>query len=80
MLPLQAGDLPDTHADTTEFMEQFHYKPATSVEQGVAKFVDWYLNYYKAWITTPINLQSYEANLGVLALPCRQELHHNHLH
>jgi UDP-glucuronate 4-epimerase len=48
MLPLQAGDLPDTHADTTEFIEQFQYKPATSVEQGVAKFVDWYLNYYKA--------------------------------
>ena len=48
LLPLQAGDVPDTYADVTDLVEQFHYKPATPVEQGVADFVAWYLDYFKA--------------------------------
>lgn len=48
MLPLQPGDVPDTYADVTDLVEQFEYKPATPVEQGVANFVVWYLNYFKA--------------------------------
>lgn len=47
MQPLQPGDVPDTYADVTELIEQFHYKPATPVEQGVANFVAWYRSYYK---------------------------------
>ena len=47
MLPLQLGDVPDTYADVTDLAEQFHYKPTTPVEQGVAKFVDWYLDYFE---------------------------------
>ena len=47
MLPLQPGDVPDTYADVTDLVEQFHYKPATSVEQGIARFVAWYRDYFK---------------------------------
>ncbi len=46
MLPLQPGDVPDTFADVTELVEQFHYKPETSVDQGVANFVAWYRDYF----------------------------------
>ncbi len=47
MLPLQPGDVPDTYADVTDLVEQFHYKPATPVEQGVANFVAWCRDYFK---------------------------------
>lgn len=47
MLPLQPGDVPDTYADVTDLVEQFDYKPTTLVEQGVANFAKWYLNYFK---------------------------------
>jgi len=47
MLPLQLGDVPDTFADVNDLIEQFHYKPATTVETGVAKFVEWYKGYFK---------------------------------
>ncbi len=47
MLPLQPGDVPDTYADTGDLVRDFGYKPATPVEQGVARFVDWYRGYYK---------------------------------
>lgn len=46
LLPLQPGDVPDTYADVTELVEQFGYKPATSVREGIGRFVDWYLDYY----------------------------------
>lgn len=46
MLPMQAGDVPDTCADVSELMRQVHYKPNTPVEQGVANFVSWYRAYY----------------------------------
>jgi UDP-glucuronate 4-epimerase len=48
MLPLQPGDVPDTYADVADLVEQFHYKPATPVIQGVANFVAWYRDYFKA--------------------------------
>jgi UDP-glucuronate 4-epimerase len=47
LLPLQAGDVPDTYADIADLVEQFHYQPATSVEKGVRHFVRWYRDYYK---------------------------------
>ena len=46
MLPLQPGDVPDTYADVSDLVEQFDYKPATPVEQGIANFVSWYRNYF----------------------------------
>ena len=48
LLPLQAGDVPDTYADVEDLVEQFHYKPATTVEHGIERFVGWYRGYYKA--------------------------------
>jgi UDP-glucuronate 4-epimerase len=47
LLPLQPGDVPDTFANVDDLVEQFHYKPATNVQDGIQRFVDWYLNYYK---------------------------------
>lgn len=47
LLPLQPGDVPDTYADVQDLVEQFDYKPATPVEDGVAHFVEWYKDYIK---------------------------------
>ncbi|MCH2152876.1 MAG: GDP-mannose 4,6-dehydratase, partial [Phycisphaerales bacterium] len=47
MLPMQPGDIPATWADTSDLGNNLDYKPATSVEQGVRNFVDWYLSYYE---------------------------------
>jgi len=47
LLPLQAGDVPDTYADVSDLVNDVGYKPDTSVEDGVRNFVDWYREYYK---------------------------------
>jgi UDP-glucuronate 4-epimerase len=46
-LPLQAGDVPDTYANVDDLVEQFHYKPETTVEEGISRFVAWYRDYFK---------------------------------
>ncbi|MCF8176946.1 MAG: NAD-dependent epimerase [Sulfuritalea sp.] len=48
LLPLQAGDVPDTYANVEDLEEEFHYKPATTVKEGINRFVEWYRNYFKA--------------------------------
>ena len=45
MLPLQAGDVLDTYADIQDLIAQFHYKPETTVDEGVNRFVSWYRQY-----------------------------------
>lgn len=45
-MPMQPGDVPATYADISDLEREFNYKPATSVEEGVGKFVDWYKTYY----------------------------------
>jgi UDP-glucuronate 4-epimerase len=47
LLPLQAGDVPDTWADVEDLVRDVGYRPATPVEVGVARFVDWYLDYHQ---------------------------------
>lgn len=47
MLPMQAGDVESTYADTTELTKNFNYKPDTSLDIGVAEFVKWYRSFYK---------------------------------
>lgn len=47
MLPLQAGDVPNTSADVSDLQRDVNYTPDTSVEKGIANFVEWYLDYYK---------------------------------
>jgi UDP-glucuronate 4-epimerase len=46
MLPLQAGDVPDTYADVEALIQDVDYKPATTIETGIARFVEWYRGYY----------------------------------
>lgn len=48
MLPMQAGDVPATYADIEETTRLTGYKPTTSIEQGVPKFIAWYKEYFKA--------------------------------
>lgn len=47
MLPLQPGDVPATSADTTELRNYIDFAPATSVETGMSRFVEWYRDYYR---------------------------------
>jgi len=47
LLPLQPGDVPDTYADVSDLVKDVDYKPDTTVENGIAKFVEWYKQYYK---------------------------------
>jgi UDP-glucuronate 4-epimerase len=45
-LPLQLGDVPDTFADIDDLVKDVGYRPATPVEVGVKRFVDWFVEYY----------------------------------
>jgi UDP-glucuronate 4-epimerase len=45
-LPMQPGDVPATYADVDALMEAVGFRPATSIETGIRRFVDWYLDYY----------------------------------
>lgn len=47
MLPMQPGDVLDTSADTEALYQAIGFKPATSVEEGVKRFVEWYKSFYK---------------------------------
>ncbi len=46
LLPLQAGDVPDTEADVSALASATGYRPTVSVDEGVANFVAWYRDYY----------------------------------
>lgn len=46
-LPMQAGDVLATHADVSELREATGFRPATSVQEGVARFVAWYQEYFQ---------------------------------
>lgn len=45
-LPLQIGDVPETYADIDDLKALVGFEPKTSIEGGIGKFVDWYLDYY----------------------------------
>ena len=47
LLPMQPGDVYETYADTSALTSDTGYHPATTLEQGIPKFLDWYLKYYK---------------------------------
>ncbi len=47
LLPLQPGDVVATYADVDALIQDVGYKPATPIEEGVAKFVQWYREFYK---------------------------------
>jgi UDP-glucuronate 4-epimerase len=46
LLPLQLGDVPETFADIDALVRDVGYRPATPIEVGVRKFVDWFCEYY----------------------------------
>ncbi len=46
-LPLQAGDVPATWANVDKLIKDVNFLPKTGVEEGIAKFIDWYKSYYK---------------------------------
>lgn len=47
MMPMQPGDVPATFADVDDLIRDVDFKPATSIEDGVARFVEWYRDYHK---------------------------------
>lgn len=47
-LPLQPGDVPETYADIDDLTRDIGYQPATKIEDGIAKFIEWYRDYYQA--------------------------------
>ncbi len=48
LLPMQDGDVPATTANVSSLEDDLGYRPATTVEEGVKNFVNWYRDYYKA--------------------------------
>ncbi|MCM2265858.1 MAG: NAD-dependent epimerase [Desulfuromonadales bacterium] len=46
ILPIQPGDVPATYADVDDLVRDVGFKPATSIEEGVGRFVEWYRGYY----------------------------------
>ena len=47
LVPMQAGDVPITYADTSALEEDFGFKPSTSLREGLRKFAEWYKKFYK---------------------------------
>jgi UDP-glucuronate 4-epimerase len=47
LLPIQAGDVPATYADVDDLIADVGFKPATSIEEGIGRFVAWYREYYR---------------------------------
>ena len=46
LVPMQAGDVPVTYADTSALERDFGYKPSTSLRDGLRKFAEWYKEFY----------------------------------
>ena len=46
-LPLQAGDVPATYADVDDLAADVGFRPSTSIEEGIERFVGWYRDYYR---------------------------------
>lgn len=47
LLPMQPGDVPDTYADVAALVRDVHYKPRTTIDEGVQHFVNWFRDYYQ---------------------------------
>jgi len=44
-LPLQDGDVPETYADIDDLVRDFGFKPNTTIDEGIEKFVEWFRRY-----------------------------------
>jgi UDP-glucuronate 4-epimerase len=47
MLPIQPGDVPATWADVSDLVDDLDYQPATSIQDGVGRFIAWYKEFYR---------------------------------
>lgn len=47
MLPMQPGDVPATYADIDDLARDIGFKPATTIEDGIERFGNWYREYHK---------------------------------
>ncbi|MEL6459329.1 MAG: NAD-dependent epimerase [Cyanobacteria bacterium J06621_15] len=47
-LPMQPGDVPRTYADVDELMEDVGFRPTTTIEEGIEKFIRWYQDFYQS--------------------------------
>jgi UDP-glucuronate 4-epimerase len=47
LMPLQEGDVPETFADVEDLKREVDFKPSTSIDTGIGRFIDWYTSYYK---------------------------------
>lgn len=47
LLPLQAGDVIATYADVDDLVMEVGFKPATPIEEGIKRFVEWFRGYYR---------------------------------
>jgi UDP-glucuronate 4-epimerase len=45
--PMQAGDIPATYADVGDLRAAIGFEPRTPLEEGVGRFMEWFLEYYK---------------------------------
>ena len=66
-LPMQPGDVPATFADVSDLTRDVGFKPSTSIEEGVRRFTDWYMDYYnyqtdaaEETVSQPINHSSHD--------------------
>ncbi|MFP4109022.1 MAG: NAD-dependent epimerase [Desulfonatronovibrio sp.] len=48
LLPLQPGDVPSTYADVEDLVEDLGYKPETTVQEGISRFIEWYRKFFSA--------------------------------
>ena len=46
-LPMQPGDVYETYADVQDLMNDYGFKPSTTIEEGLSKFSEWFIDYYK---------------------------------
>ncbi len=46
-LPMQAGDVPATYANVDDLIRDVNFSPATPIDMGITRFVEWYHDYYK---------------------------------
>ena len=57
LMPIQPGDVPATFADASQLIADLNYRPATSIDYGIDKFIDWYLDFFD------INLKDVQGEL-----------------
>jgi UDP-glucuronate 4-epimerase len=46
LMPIQPGDVPSTYADVSDLVNDLGYKPETTVQEGVNKFIAWYREFF----------------------------------